>query len=250
MDNLSKIIDQKLLDEQDNRSGRKKSDCWTPSSFGRCYRFQFWNRMGKPKEKADARQLRIFKVGNLFHDLLENMLPEHEKEVLIKKDDIFGYADVVLPDRVIDIKSVHSRAFWYMNKPDYDIYESRLPNWLQVATYAWLLDKEWCGLYIISRDDLSVNEYATPTSKWITKVESELNVLRTWWKGKVLPPAAPRAYSGKECKYCPFEKDCKEYENEHKPSVGESAKRESESISEGRRVEVQVASKKRSAKKN
>lgn len=211
---IEKLINDTLLKEQEDRKSRKRSGRWNPSSFGKCYRAQYWNRKNEPvTNPPDARNLRVFKAGKLFHDFVQGYIPNQEKEVICDKDDIFGYADIVTTDSVIDLKSQHSKAFWYMEKNTYDITEEKKTNWLQVACYAWILGKKWCKLCFISKDDLCIKEYAMPTEKWIPKVEAELDKLRLAWNLDKLPSAQPRCYNGKECKYCGFTDKCKEIEN-------------------------------------
>lgn len=210
-------IDKFLAQEQEDRSKRIRSGLWSPSSFGRCYRYQVWNRRNEPPTNPiDARTLRVFKAGKLFHDFVQQYFDKAQVEVKAAKEDIFGYADIVLEDSVVDIKSVHSRQFFHTGKKNYDIEKEKFSNILQLATYAWILGKPKCLLVFISKDDLCIDEYAFFTKKWVDKIEEELKILRIFWENKGLPPAIPRCYNGKECKYCSYEIKCKEIENGHK----------------------------------
>ncbi len=212
---IQEIVDAELLKEQQRRGERQRSGKWSPSSFGKCYRAQVWNRRNEPiTNPPDSRSLRVFRAGRLFHDFVQGYIPNQEKEVICAKDDIFGYADIVTQDSVIDLKSQHSRAFWYMKKETYNIAEEKKTNWLQVACYAWILGKKYCKLVFISKDDLCIEEYAMPTEKWLKPLEEELTKLRVYWGDKELPKAEPRAYNGKECQYCGWRDKCKEQKNE------------------------------------
>lgn len=206
---IEELIDKALLKEQEGKKDRVRSGKWSPSSFGRCYRYQYWNRKNEqPSNPPDERALKIFKVGKVFHDFVQGFIPDQETEVLVKQDDILGYADIVTKDAVIDLKSQHSRGFWYMLKETYNIAEQKYSNWLQVATYAWILKKEKCGLVFISKDDLCIKEYYMPTEKWIPEVEKELKTLRAIWEKDELPKGEPKAYGGKECQYCGYRDKC------------------------------------------
>ena len=136
---IQKLINDKLLAEQNKRKDRVRSGMWSPSSFGRCYRLQYWNRKNEPQSNPpDERALRVFKVGHFFHDFVETIIkdqhPQAETEVLVKKDDVLGFADIVLPDEVIDIKSQHSKSFWYMEKVGEVIYASGVPQeWAEMS---------------------------------------------------------------------------------------------------------------------
>jgi len=209
---IEKLINEKLLEE--TKSKHVSSGKWKPSSFGYCYRRQFWQRLGEEGEPLDLRTLRIFKVGNLFHDFVEGFLPHTEQ--VVETDDIKGYADIVENDCVSDIKTQHSRAFWYAKKPEYDVKKEKEPNWLQVAWYALQLGKKYCRIVFISKDDLTMNEYQFPAEDFKEKVDNELSTLRNLWKNGVLPPATPRLYNGKECEWCQYQKKCKGEKNETK----------------------------------
>ncbi len=211
---ILELIDAKLAKEQEDRKDRVRSGQWSPSSFGRCYRMQYWNRKNEPQTNPpDARTLRVFAAGKIFHDFVEGFLPPHQREIKVTKDDILGYADIVTDDAVYDVKSVHSQQFWHTNKDGYDINKEKYCNILQVCSYAWILGKPKGILCFISKDDLCVEEHIFFTEKWVSEIEKELNILRTFWDCQELPPCKPRAYGGKEGRYCPFKdkcgKDCK-----------------------------------------
>ena len=200
------------------KTKRKRSGKFGPSSFGKCYRAQYWNRKDEPASNPiDARVLRVFKAGNLFHDFVQQTIiskfPDTQTEVVVDVDeDIFGYADLVNSVEVADIKSQHSRAFHYMAKCK-DIGKDKYPNWLQVMYYAIALKKAAARLIFISKDDLMIQEYQFKVDNyWKGEVANELKTLRMWWEKQELPPAEPRAYGGKECQYCNFRDKCKQQE--------------------------------------
>ena len=214
---LQKLIDDKLLQEYEKKQNRVRSGKWKPSNFGRCFLYQYWDRQNKPySDKFDARTLRVFKAGQLFHDFGQQFLPEGQVEVEIETDDVKGFADYVSEDAVYDIKSQHSRSFWYMEKTDYDINKEKLGNILQVCYYAWRLNKKNGVLVFISKDDLCVAEYIFPVDKWVGKINEELNTLRGFWNSKIEPKKCGRAYGkdkktgiSNECaKYCPYRTVC------------------------------------------
>jgi len=214
---LAKLIDDYLLKQQEERSKKERSGMWSPSSFGRCYRYQFWNRKNEPQTNPpDIRSLRIFSCGHLFHDFVQGFLPEKQTEVEVNYEDIHGFADVVTADCVYDIKSIHSKGFFYLEKEDIKV--GKRNNWLQVATYAIALNKPKICLCFVSKDDLLINEYVDHTEKWIEEVKKELLPLREAWQGNSLPPALPRSYGSKkfgdrECdKYCAYKNKCYEME--------------------------------------
>ena len=213
---IQSLIDAKLKEEQDARAGKVRSGKWSPSSFGYCYRKQYWNRLNEPiTNPIDDRTLRVFAVGHIFHKWVEQFFPRAQTEVKVDNKDVFGYADIVLDDEVIDIKTVHSYAFHYTKKGSFDITKEKYSQLLQIACYALLLNKPKFRLVMISKDDLCIEEYGFYTAKWAKEVENELRALRGFWDAKTLPPAFPRAFGGtenyKECrKYCQYLNKCLE----------------------------------------
>ena len=206
---IQKLIDEALLKEQESRKDRVRSGLWSPSSLGRCFRAQYWNRKNEPvTNPIESRVLRVFKCGKLFHNFVQEFLPEHQVEVKIQSEDILGYADIVTEDTVFDIKSMHSRGFWYMDKEGYDVKKEKYPNWLQLACYGVLLKKPKLCLVMVSKDDLCIAEYVQFTKDWEEDLNKELSTLRKHWV-EGLPKPEPRCYNGKECTYCGFQTKCK-----------------------------------------
>lgn len=204
------MIDESLAKKQKEREGKEPSGFISPSQLGRCFRFQYWQRKGEAySNPIDARTLRVFACGNLFHDFVQQFLPPHQVEVECQKDDIRGRADIVTTDTIYDIKSMHSKGFFYLSKQGYDITKEKESNWLQLAVYATILNKPKIKLVLISKDDLCINEYEDKTAEWGDKLARELYWIRKYWV-EGLPDAIPRAYGGKECDYCSYLKKCKE----------------------------------------
>jgi hypothetical protein len=226
MKSIQQIIDDTIAEERAKRSTRERSGKWSPSSFGRCFRNQFYNRKNEPiTNPVDARTLRVFKCGNLFEDFVGDLLvkavPDIRRQVLCETDDVKGYADFV-KDKVWDTKSQHSYSFHYMAKSA-DIGEDKKPNVLQVLWYAQFLKLNEGVLCFISKDDLCIAEYSFTLTqqdrKWEKELYVELTSLRNYWKDNRLPPAVPRAYGAmeswdkkekcyKECSYCSWKDKC------------------------------------------
>ena len=218
---IQTLIDEALKSKNDKP--RKRSGKFSPSSFGKCYRAQVWNRADVQKtDEPEDRVLRVFKAGKLFHDFVQGVIvdnnPDMQTEVKVEEDDVIGFADLVNGDIVYDLKTVHSGAFHYMKE---DISESKKPNILQVIFYAMCLEKPKAALVFISKDDLCLKEYTFFTDKWGHEVSEELTQLRYHWAkwqgSKTLPPASPRAYKDskgkcKECEYCSWKTLCAETE--------------------------------------
>ena len=210
---IQQLVDKALLAEQNKE--REHSGKFSPSQLGRCYRAQIFKRKGEEQTNPpDSRALRVFRVGHLFHEFIQDFIPAEQVEVEIEDDDFRGRADIVEKNCVTDIKSVHSRSFWYMEKQDYDVCEQKYTNWLQVAWYAWKLGKEYIRILFVSKDDLCIAEYREKLEDWKDSLMAELYTLEAWWVSGKLPPAEPRAYGGKECKYCGYSELCKQIEED------------------------------------
>jgi hypothetical protein len=212
---VQQLVDESLVRKDKHISSGKIN----PSQMGKCYRAQYWYRKGEePSNPPDARTLRVFKVGNIFHDYIEGFFPEHQKEVEFETEDVKGRVDILLDDEVVELKSQHSRAFWHMQKEEYDINKGKETNILQLMTGAYFLKKPKGRLVFISKDDLCINEYGFFLTNWEEKVKTELNILRQIWDSDSLPDAIPRAYldakgiSG-ECAYCSYRDKCKQFKN-------------------------------------
>lgn len=218
MDTIQTLIDNILALKDKNHISSQK---WKPSNFGGCFRKQYWSRKGEiPSNPIDIRTKRVFAAGQLFHDFVQNLLRDYQKEVVVNtQPDVLGFADLVGENEVIDIKSQHSKSFWYMSKfKGDDIKKEKYSNWLQVGFYARELKKKWLKLIYISKDDLCIQEYVQPLDEyWLGKIEAELSALREIWSKQELPPAKPRCEPRKdgtfwECDFCPFSDLCKKIE--------------------------------------
>jgi|SRR3990167_1668369 len=221
MESIQDSIDKTLKKETEKE--RKSSHKWKPSAFGRCYRYQYWLRKDEPiTNPPDARILRVFKAGSLFHDFVQELVlkeTQAQKEVLIEIDDIKGYADIVNDEEVVDIKSQHSQSFWYRKKEESNIREKLYPNWLQDMWYCQQLNKKRGRLVFVSKDDLCIQEYFQENDNyWREKVDEEIGTLRHYWNTEMFPLAQPRAYKDnktgkfKECDYCSFKNKCYDIE--------------------------------------
>lgn len=220
---------QELIDKALERKGERiRSGKYSPSSLGKCFRAQYWNRKNEPQSNPiDERTNRVFKAGNLFHEFVQEVIINNnhgtQKEVLIETEDFKGYADLVMTDEVADLKSQHSKAFWYRKNLAWEDLEDKMfCNILQVTFYAINLGKLRARLVFISKDDLCIQEYPFEITQYKEALEKEIATLKDFWAKQVLPLAIPRAYPDKdgkpaECKYCGWKDKCEEIE---KCSVG------------------------------
>jgi len=218
--NIQEAVNKQLLKEQEKWGTRQRSGKWSPSMFGACLKRQYYNRLNEPKTTLkDERTLRMLRVGNIFEDWIRGVLIDKEVftyTVRVETDDVLGYADFVNTDEVIDLKTQNSRKFWYINKEikaGKKIEDILYNNWMQVMFYSWKLEKPFAKLCLVSRDDMTMDEYRLPVDNyWKNELDMELTKLNYFWGKKVLPPAEPKLYSGKECTYCDWKETCQKKE--------------------------------------
>ena len=167
--------------------------------------------------------------GKTFHDIIQTLVlkenPLIQKEVIIETEDFKGYADLVDDNEVTDIKTIHSKGFSYLSPET--IAKEKFCNWLQVLWYAWKLNKKAGKLCFVSKDDLRIAEYREELDNyWLNELDMEETKLKYYWQSKTLPPAQPRAFSGKDCSFCSWLNRCKEIEGEKHPTLTKGGKKD------------------------
>ena len=220
---IQATINSYLAKKQEERKTRERSGLWNPSSLGGCYRKQWYNRKDiPPTNEADERTLRVFQAGNLFEqfvcDIIKEKIPEAQFQVEIFDETlrVKGFADIVLPDEVIELKSMHSKGFHYLYKSHDPIEVQKPHNVLQVFAGAVVLNKPKCRLAFLSKDDLCIQEYGfIMNDERVRIVLDEFTTLNKIWDKGELPPPSPRLFGvGKdgprECSYCNWKDKCRE----------------------------------------
>ena len=217
---IQELIDKHIAQLNDAElNSRTPSGKFSPSLLGACEKRQYLNKIkAEVTNPPDERAYRVFHVGRMFHDFVQKFFDDAETEVACEDELCKGYADIVTEDTVIDLKSQHSRSFWYMKKTD-DILTEKMNNWLQAGWYAKQLKKPKVSLVFISKDDLCIAEYTLPYEKIEPHLEEELYNLS---KITDEPEKNPRLYGGKEkedkktrvakeCSYCNWKDYCGGY---------------------------------------
>lgn len=214
--NIQKLVDDKIAGEQEPRKFSGKIGA---SVLGQCYRRSYWSINREPMSNPpDERTLRVFYCGDIFHEFLQNIIKEQGYEVEVKfEDDIVSLrADAMNENEIVEIKSVHSKAFWYMDKElkEKTIQEIKPEHICQATLGAMMLGKEFIRLVYVSKDDLCIKEFlmkVTPENRALVSLEL-LNIKKNL-EEKVLPDAKPRLYpqkdkSFKECEWCAWKDKC------------------------------------------
>lgn len=204
--NIQQLIDEKIQKERKEWTPTS----WNPSSIGGCLCGAYLRRKGeKPTKRLDERKLRVFEAGKIFEKFVVDLLPTHEEQVRIedKKLDVTGYADVVIEDEVIEIKSQNSKAFWYYTKRK----EPQEHHLMQLWLYMHELKKPKGRLVYVSKDDLAIQEYPlfyNIESEIAKKTLERIAILNEAWKTGV--PPKPAEDGTWQAKYCDFHDKCLE----------------------------------------
>lgn len=210
-----------LLDEyiiEKSKEERDYGDYWSASSAGYCQRKMIFERLKVPKTQSDdARKIRVFEVGHIFHGFMQGITKEagfsvaQEKELQNDSLMVRGHFDdlILVDDKLIlyDYKTQNSRAFtWQKGKPMSHYHR------MQLGTYIYMLRKapniisderfsterlDEGRILKISKDDLRTAE-----QQLMWSYELEQDVVMFWgglnahWKNKTLPKCTCADYEG------------------------------------------------------
>jgi len=217
MKSIQELIDNELKEKNEARNKDYKQTSWHASSIGNCLRGQYIQRLGAVKEEpTDSRGLRVFSVGNQMEEWVCDLIKKQsgvsvETQVRVedKKLEISGYADAVLTNdtkTVYELKTKHSRAFWYMAKEGKAMRQHEYQLWL----YLKILNIPEGIIAYISKDDLSIAEYIVELKDKVLEKEvlARIDLLNEAWKKKdinLLPLEEDGSWQNKFChyhKYC------------------------------------------------
>ena len=131
-----------------------------------------------------------------------------QTRIEIPKLNVTGYSDFVVEidgkKMVVELKSKHSRAFWYMTKSGTASYHQKMQLW----TYLYALNIEEGRLVYISKDDLAIQEYIIKLNDEDLKksVLEEFGILNRAWKEE-LPPEPTKDKKDWRYKYSSMHED-------------------------------------------
>ena len=218
--NIVELLDKALLDEQVKEQAVRYHGKWRPSLLGRCYRMQYWTRQQEPQTNPiDAKTLRVFKMGNMIHTLLQAQLPDNKCEQEFEFEDIVMHPDYFDDECVFDFKSIRSYGFKAMTKDSYDITTEQPQYLYQVMSEAMYLHKRYGELIFVDKDTLQTNldidkQFRFDIADWQEKIFEEMGILRHYWGYQKVPAPMPRCYHMKECKYCVYRNRCAQEEKQ------------------------------------
>ena len=222
---IQQIVNASLTEE---RKDPYEINSWHSSKIGRCLRGVYLERLGiKPDEEFDERTLRVFDVGKILEKWFIDRIKKN-KEIKIetqvrvesKELDLSGYVYFVAEyegmKRVYEVKSKHSRAFWYMRDKGEGAMRQHM---YQIWIYLYLSGIKDGSIVYISKDDLSLLEYPVSLENEELKKEvlDRISLLNECWKNRTFPPMAEK--KSWQAKYCRWHKTCQEIEKSQQTGV-------------------------------
>ena len=222
---LAELIDEYILEKRETQV--RDNSKFRVSDAGRCRLMRYWKRQGKPfTDEPDERTLRVFEVGHVFHNWLQDLLELQGtlagREIRVEDIHRIGHIDaLVLPEGgplvLYDFKTVNSRKFSYLSA------EADRHYHFQAATYALLLPLGVGSIRIayVSKDDLRIQEVPVDLEDIRGQVVEDWAILvKAWNEGKE-PEPNPMSW---ECKYCAYGSACPHRLLEEKPKARRTRK--------------------------
>lgn len=215
---VDQVLEQVFIKEQEERQARERSGKFNPSSFGRCYRNQVFNRLDVPQDNPMSFQgWKNVTNGTVIHDYIEQYF--EDCEILIEDDDFKSFADIRLKteQKVVDIKSISSYGWRNVIKQGYNPIEKSLHHVLQVLFYAKKLELPKASIVYVTKENFVTLEFEFDVAKCEHLIDREITTLKEIWESKKLPPAQPRAYLNannepQDCRYCAWSNLCQKIE--------------------------------------
>ena len=211
---------EKLLTEAINEGKEEREIVsWHISKIGSCQRGAYLERTGEqPDKEFSDRELRIFAVGRYFEEWFISMIKQYDEfkgETQVRVEDkklgISGYIDLLVTtkegEKVYEIKTKHSRAFWYMLKDGKAMRQHEYQTWM----YMYLRGVQEGTILYLSKDDLALQEY--PVALDDTSIEKEVmewvNSMQKAWEHQ--KPQLLELPDDKDwvAKYCRWHNKCK-----------------------------------------
>jgi len=204
---LKELIDKFYLDQQKNREQYH----FYITDVGKCPRAVFFKFKNVPREKIDARILRIFERGEALHRDIFNVLYRLRigvtTEVSIPAQEIIsGRADAILSidkeNYVLDIKSINSMVFNKMTEP-------KIENVYQIQLYLHYFNVKKGILLYIDKDRQDIKEFIVNYDKKLVKsLLDDFKMLKKKIDSNIIPARLADYSSNWQCKYCQFRDIC------------------------------------------
>lgn len=204
---LKELIDKFYLDQQRDR----QQTHFYISDAGKCPRAVFFKFKNAPREKMDARILRIFERGEHLHRNIFNILYRLKigvtTEIPIPAQEIIsGRADAILcvnnENYVLDIKSMNSMVFRKLTAPKEE-------NAQQLQLYMHYFNIKKGILLYIDKDRQELKEFIVHyDANLVQSLLGGLEELKKQIESDTVPPTIPEYPGNWQCKYCQFRQIC------------------------------------------
>ncbi len=204
---LTERIDQFYLDQQKHR----EQNHFYITDVGKCPRAVFFKFKNVPREKMDARILRIFERGESMHMNIINTLIRMglvvAAEINIPSQEIIsGRADAIISLDgelyVLDIKSINSMIFRTLE-------ESKPENFQQVQLYLHFFNIKKGVLLYVDKDQQNMKEFVFDYDKQLSdSLLEDFKKLKVKIDKDTIPQRLADWPQNWQCQYCQFKDIC------------------------------------------
>jgi len=204
---LKELIDKFYMDRQRD----KEQHHFYITDAGRCTRATFFKFKNAPREKMDARVLRMFDHGDYMQmQILSTLLSlgiVRASEVTIPPQELIsGRADAILTLGnelyVVDFKSMNSMIFKNLSSAK----EENI-NQLQLYLHFFKIPK---GILLyINKDTLELKEFIINYNPTLAQaLLKDLSILKNKLDANIVPQRIPGYPENWQCQYCQFKEIC------------------------------------------
>lgn len=184
---------------------------WYATDLGGCMGGAYFKRKGvESTNPPDARSRRIMRMGKMMEDLIvqdiqkalggdpDILLIDTQQRLEDLEHNASGRLDLLIisrsnPPILYEVKSVNSKAFWWMAKRDWQPNESHV---LQINFYLKHLLPKYpdmlARIMYVSRDDLTIQEVPVMYDEEMSKrSDAKFKLLEKCFQEGVIPPVEP-----------------------------------------------------------
>ncbi len=206
---LKELIDKFYLDKNKERTQTH----FYITDAGKCSRATFFKFKKAPKRELEARVLRMFDHGDLYHYfIMRALFGAREVRVVAGELDIppqemiSGRADAILSINnelyVLDIKSINSMIFERLEAP-----KEENVNQLQLYLHFFQIPK---GILLyVNKDNQDLKEFIVNYDRNLcSKLLNQFRELKKKIDSDIVPQPLPDYPGNWQCKYCQFREIC------------------------------------------
>lgn len=197
---------------EDKNRDREQTRFYITDS-GKCGRSVFFKFKQAPKEKMEARLLRVFEHGDYIHQLImKSLFGSRDVHVVASEinmppqEIISGRADAILSIQgelyVLDIKSMNSMIFRSLIAPKEE-------NVCQIQLYLHFFNVKKGVLLYVDKDQQQLKEFIIEYDpEFCLRLINEFKNLKNKIDAGIIPDVLPDYPDNWQCGYCPFRPVC------------------------------------------